>query len=60
LADSRSISSLAAQAPQRRELCGQFSAGQRRSLIERTDVLLQQRQVVQWVEDEVFALVGAG
>jgi hypothetical protein len=44
LAASRLISSLAAQTPQRRELFGPFSAGQRRSLVERTDLLLQQRQ----------------
>ena len=45
--------------PQRGELLRQLPAGQRRSLVERVDLLLDQRQVVQRLEYEVLALVGA-
>ena len=48
------------QAAQRRERLGQVPAGQRRRLVERTDLALEQRQVMQRVEHEVFPLVGAG
>ena len=47
------------QAAQRGELLGQLPAGQRRGLVERVDLLLDQRQVMQRVEHEVLALVGA-
>jgi len=45
--------------PQRGELFRQPPAGQRRSLVERVDLLLDQRQIVQRLEYEVLALVGA-
>src|SRR5271167_1642076 len=45
--------------PQRQELLRQPPAGQRRRLVERVDLLLDQRQVVQRLEYEVFPLVGA-
>src|SRR5271156_5446348 len=45
--------------PQRGELLRQPPAGQRRSLVQRIDLLLDQRQVVQRLEYEVLALVGA-
>src|SRR5271169_6337693 len=47
------------ETPQRHELLRQPPAGQRRSLVERVDLLLDQRQVVQRLEYEVFPLVGA-
>ena len=47
------------QPAQGRELFGQFPADQRRGLVERADLLFQQGQVMQRVEDEVLALVGA-
>ena len=47
------------QATQRGELLGQIPADQRRRLVESADLLLEQRQVMQRVEDEVLALVGA-
>ena len=45
--------------PQRHELVRQSPAGQRRSLVQRVDLLLDQRQVVRRLEYEVLALVGA-
>src|SRR5689334_11367881 len=45
--------------PQRHELFRQPPAGQRRSLVERVDLLLNQGEVMQRVEHEVLALVGA-
>ncbi len=47
------------QAAQRRKRLRQLPAGQRSRLVERADLALQQRQVMQRVEHEVFALVGA-
>src|SRR5271168_961680 len=47
------------KAPQRGELLRQPPASQRRSLVQRIDLLLDQRQVVQRLEYEVLALVGA-
>ena len=47
------------QAPQRGEFLGQVPADQRRRLVESADLLFEQRQVMQRVEDEVLALVGA-
>ena len=38
---------------------GSFQSGQRGRLVERVDLLLDQRQVVQRIEHEVLALVGA-
>src|SRR5207237_540154 len=38
---------------------GRFPADQRRCLVESADLLFEQRQVMQRVEDEVLALVGA-
>jgi hypothetical protein len=48
------------EAAQRRELLRQLPADQRCGLVERIDLLLDQRQVVQRIEHEVFPLVGAG
>ena len=48
------------QAAQRGELLRQLPAGQRRGLVQRVDLLLDQRQVVQRIEHEVLPLVGAG
>ena len=45
--------------PQRGELLRQPPAGQRCGLVERANLLLDQRQVVQRLEYEVFPLVGA-
>src|SRR6476659_2209248 len=45
--------------PQRHELFRQLPADQRRSLVESVDLLLDQGEVVQRIEHEVFALVGA-
>src|SRR5664279_4485260 len=45
--------------PQCGELLRQPPAGQRRSLVQRVDLLLDQRQVVHRLEYEVLALVGA-
>src|SRR6266852_8172631 len=45
--------------PQRGELLRQPPAGQRRSLVERVDLLLDQRQVMQRLEYEVLPLIGA-
>ena len=45
--------------PQRHELFRQLPAGQRRSLVESIDLLFDQGQVVQRIEHEVLALVGA-
>src|SRR5450432_3289113 len=42
--------------PQRGELLRQLPAGQRRSLVQRVDLLLDQRQVVQRLKYEVLAL----
>jgi hypothetical protein len=42
------------------KLFGQLPADQRCGLVQRADLPLQQRQVVQRVEDEVLALVGPG
>ena len=47
------------QAPQRGEFLGQVPADQRRRLVESADLLFEQGQVMQRVEDEVLALVGA-
>ena len=47
------------QAAQRPECLGQLPALQRCRLVERADLLLQQRQVMQRVEDELLALIGA-
>src|SRR5947208_1244729 len=47
------------QAPQRGKFLGQVPADQRRCLVESADLLFEQRQVMQRVEDEVLALVGA-
>ena len=47
------------QAAQRRERLGQVPALQRCGLVERAGLLLEQRQVVQRVEDEVLTRVGA-
>src|SRR5713226_10720396 len=47
------------QTAQGRELFRQGPAGQRSGLVERTDLPLQQRQIVQRIEDEVLALIGA-
>ena len=47
------------QPAQGRELFGQRPASQRSGLVERADLPLQQRQIVQRVEDEVLALIGA-
>src|SRR3954462_4882606 len=47
------------ETPQRGELLRQLPAGQRRSLVQRVDLLLDQRKVVQRLEYEVFSLVGA-
>ena len=44
---------------QGRELFRQLPTGQRRGLIQRVDLTLDQRQVVQRLEHEVLALVGA-
>src|ERR1700722_1737883 len=46
--------------PERHELFRQPPAGQWRRLIERVDLLFDQRQVVQRIEYEVVALVGTG
>src|SRR3546814_3936604 len=43
------------QAAQRGELAGQVPALERSSLIQRVDLLLDQRQVMQRIEDDVFA-----
>ena len=48
------------QAAERGKLLGQFPTGQRRRLIERTDLALKQRQIVKRVEDEVFLLIRPG
>ena len=48
------------QAAERRELPGQLPIGERGCLVERIGFLLDQRQVVQRIEHEVLALVGAG
>ncbi len=48
------------QAAQRGELLRQLPTGQRGGLVERVDLLLDQRQVVQRIEHEVLPLVGAG
>jgi hypothetical protein len=47
------------QAAQGRELVGQPPALERSGLVQRTEFLLEQRQVVQRVEDEVLARVRA-
>ena len=47
------------QAAQGRELLRQLPASQRRGLVERVDLLLGQSKVVQRIEHEVLALVGA-
>src|SRR4051794_32186234 len=44
--------------PQRHELFRQLPAGQRRSLVESVDLLLDQGEVVQRIEHEVLAFVG--
>ena len=48
------------QAAQGGELVWQLPIGERGSLVERIDLLLNQRQVVQRVVHEVFPLIGAG
>ena len=45
------------QTPQHTELLRQLSPGQRSSLVQGPDLALQQRQVVDRVEDEVVAVV---
>src|SRR5437588_1600695 len=47
------------QAPQRGEFFGQVPADQRRCLVESANLLFEQRQVMQRVEHEVLALIGA-
>jgi hypothetical protein len=47
------------QTAQGRELVRQNPSGQRRGLVQRADLPFQQRRVVQRIEDEVLALVGA-
>jgi len=47
------------QTAQGRELIGQAPANQRGGLVQRPDLPFQQRQIVQRIEDEVFAFVGA-
>jgi hypothetical protein len=47
------------QATQRGEFLGQVPADQRRCLVESADFALKQSQVMQRVENEVLALVGA-
>src|SRR4051794_6319919 len=44
--------------PQRHELFRQLPAGQRRSLVESIDLLLDQGEVMQRIEHEVLALAG--
>ena len=45
------------QAAQGRELFRQLPAGERRGLVQRVDLLLDQREVMQRIEDEVLAFV---
>ena len=47
------------QPPQLREAFRQLPASQRRSLVQRVRLLLQQRQVMQRVEDHVFAFIAS-
>lgn len=47
------------QAPQTHQLFGQLPAFERRRLIERVRLALQQGQVVDGIEDQLFALVAA-
>jgi len=42
-----------------RTTSGKRQPAKRRSLVQRVDLLFDQRQVVQWIEYEVFALIGA-
>src|SRR5271170_1361249 len=42
-----------------RRLIGQAPANQRGGLVQRADLPFQQRQIVQRIEDEVFAFIGA-
>ena len=46
------------QTAQRHELLRQLPVGQRRGLVERIDLLLDQRQIMQRVEHEVLAFIG--
>jgi hypothetical protein len=43
-----------------RELFGQIPADQRRCLVKGAGLLLEQHQIMQWLEDEVLTLVGPG
>ncbi len=45
------------QTPQGGEALGQVPAGKRRGLVERADLVFDQRQIVQRVEDQIFTLV---
>jgi hypothetical protein len=48
------------ETPEHGELFEQIPANQRRRLVEGTDLPLEQRQIVQRLEDEVLTLLGSG
>ena len=47
------------QAPEGGEVFGQLPARKRRRLVEGAGLVLDERQVMEWIEDELLALVGA-
>ena len=59
LAPSRPARTCLHQSAKRRERIGQLPSGERRCLVQRSDLALNEGQIVERVEDHVLAFVGA-